>query len=194
MKNTELIDKISYEIRSSLNVISGYISLAKMNIDNKEKVEDCLDKAEEATAGLLSVLSEVLGTSKGVPATPARPLRILVVDDNAVNRIIARKLLEDRGYLIDEEENGTDAINRITETDPYDIILMDVHMPGIDGYETTKRIRAMADSKKAGIPIIAVSGDVYEEDIERSLKAGMNAHIPKPISIDTLLSVIKEQI
>lgn len=194
MKNTELIDKISYEIRSSLNVISGYISLAKMNIDNKEKVEDCLDKAEEATAGLLSVLSEVLGASKGVPATPARPLRILVVDDNAVNRIIARKLLEDRGYLIDEEENGTDAINRITETDPYDIILMDVHMPGIDGYETTKRIRAMADSKKAGIPIIAVSGDVYEEDIERSLKAGMNAHIPKPISIDTLLSVIKEQI
>ena len=194
MKNTELIDKISYEIRSSLNVISGYISLAKMNIDNREKVEDCLDKAEEATAGLLSVLSEVLGTSKGVPATPARPLRILVVDDNAVNRIIARKLLEDRGYLIDEEENGTDAINRITETDPYDIILMDVHMPGIDGYETTKRIRAMADREKAGIPIIAVSGDVYEEDIERSLKAGMNAHIPKPISIDTLLSVIKEQI
>ena len=192
MKNTELIDKISYEIRSSLNVISGYISLAKMNIDNGEKVEDCLDKAEEATAGLLAVLSEILGTSKGTSPTPSGPLRILVVDDNAVNRIIARKLLEDKGYLIDEEENGTDAINRILETDPYDIILMDVHMPGIDGYETTRRIRNMDDRTRANVPIIAVSGDVYEEDIERSRKAGMDAHIPKPIAIDNLLSVIKE--
>lgn len=192
MKNTELIDKISYEIRSSLNVISGYISLAKMNIDNEEKVEDCLDKAEEATAGLLAVLSEILGTSKGTSPTPSGPLRILVVDDNAVNRIIARKLLEDKGYLIDEEENGTDAINRILETDPYDIILMDVHMPGIDGYETTRRIRNMDDRTRANVPIIAVSGDVYEEDIERSRKAGMDAHIPKPIAIDNLLSVIKE--
>lgn len=192
MKNTELIDKISYEIRSSLNVISGYISLAKMNIDNGEKVEDCLDKAEEATAGLLAVLSEILGTSKGTSSTPSGPLRILVVDDNAVNRIIARKLLEDKGYLIDEEENGTDAINRILETDPYDIILMDVHMPGIDGYETTRRIRNMDDRTRANVPIIAVSGDVYEEDIERSRKAGMDAHIPKPIAIDNLLSVIKE--
>ncbi len=192
MKNTELIDKISYEIRSSLNVISGYISLAKMNIDNGEKVEDCLDKAEEATAGLLAVLSEILGTSKGTSPTPSGPLRILVVDDNAVNRIIARKLLEDKGYLIDEEENGTDAINRILETDPYDIILMDVHMPGIDGYETTRRIRNMDDRTRANVPIIAVSGDVYEEDIERSRRAGMDAHIPKPIAIDNLLSVIKE--
>lgn len=192
MKNTELIDKISYEIRSSLNVISGYISLAKMNIDNGEKVEDCLDKAEEATAGLLAVLSEILGTSKGTSPTPSGPLRILVVDDNAVNRIIARKLLEDKGYLIDEEENGTDAINRILETDPYDIILMDVHMPGIDGYETTRRIRNIDDRTRANVPIIAVSGDVYEEDIERSRRAGMDAHIPKPIAIDNLLSVIKE--
>lgn len=192
MKNTELIDKISYEIRSSLNVISGYISLAKMNIDNGEKVEDCLDKAEEATAGLLAVLSEILGTSKGTSPTPSGQLRILVVDDNAVNRIIARKLLEDKGYLIDEEENGTDAINRILETDPYDIILMDVHMPGIDGYETTRRIRNMDDRTRANVPIIAVSGDVYEEDIERSRRAGMDAHIPKPIAIDNLLSVIKE--
>ena len=194
MKNTELIDKISYEIRSSLNVISGYISLAKMNIDNGEKVEDCLDKAEEATAGLLAVLSEILGTSKGTSPTPSGPLRILVVDDNAVNRIIARKLLEDKGYLIDEEENGIDAINRIMETDPYDIILMDVHMPGIDGYETTRRIRNMDDRTRANVPIIAVSGDVYEEDVERSRRAGMNAHIPKPIAIDNLLSVIKELI
>ena len=192
MKNTELIDKISYEIRSSLNVISGYISLAKMNIDNGEKVEDCLDKAEEATAGLLAVLSEILGTSKGTSPTPSGPLRILVVDDNAVNRIIARKLLEDKGYLIDEEENGTDAINRILETDPYDIILMDVHMPGIDGYETTRRIRNMDDRTRANVPIIAVSGDVYEEDIERSRRAGMDAHIQKPIALDNLLSVIKE--
>lgn len=192
MKNTELIDKISYEIRSSLNVISGYISLAKMNIDNGEKIEDCLDKAEEATAGLLAVLSEILGTSKGTSPTPSGPLRILVVDDNAVNRIIARKLLEDKGYLIDEEENGIDAINRILETDPYDIILMDVHMPGIDGYETTRRIRNMDDRTRANVPIIAVSGDVYEEDIERSRRAGMDAHIPKPIAIDNLLSVIKE--
>ena len=166
--------------------------LAKMNIDNGEKVEDCLDKAEEATAGLLAVLSEILGTSKGTSPTPSGPLRILVVDDNAVNRIIARKLLEDKGYLIDEEENGTDAINRILETDPYDIILMDVHMPGIDGYETTRRIRNMDDRTRANVPIIAVSGDVYEEDIERSRRAGMDAHIPKPIAIDNLLSVIKE--
>ncbi len=114
--------------------------------------------------------------------------RGLVVDDVKLNRIVALELLAETGMAIDEAANGQEAIDLIT-ANPYDIVFMDVQMPVMDGYEATKKIRAMEGPVKDTV-IMAVSANVFKEDVESSLQAGMNAHIGKPLNIKTLVSTV----
>lgn len=117
---------------------------------------------------------------------------ILVVEDNKLNREIAVTMLRQAGFTTDEVDDGTRAVAAVADSDPgyYDVILMDIQMPIMDGYTATKKIRALPNPALANIPIIALSANAFDEDKRASLAAGMNAHIAKPINIQELFKVL----
>lgn len=119
--------------------------------------------------------------------------RILMAEDNDLNREIAIELLKEAGFEIDAVIDGSKAVERIKEVDAgyYDVILMDVQMPVMNGYEATKEIRELPDKEKAEIPILALTANAFEEDKEKALSHGMNAHVAKPIDIANLLQVLE---
>lgn len=118
--------------------------------------------------------------------------RILLVDDNELNREIAVSILEMHGFLLDEAVDGQDAVEKLTAAGPgyYDVILMDVQMPVMNGYEATKTIRALEDTPLSKIPIIAMTANAFEEDKREALEVGMDGHIAKPIDVDILLDTL----
>ena len=115
-------------------------------------------------------------------------LRILVADDVATNRVLARAMLEGAGHRVACVPSGLDALEAVTR-DPYDLVLMDVHMPGMDGLEATRRIRALDDAARY-VPILALTASAYSEDVEACLAAGMDGHIAKPIRLDALFAAL----
>ena len=120
--------------------------------------------------------------------------KVLLVEDNELNREIATALLEEIGIIVDSVEDGTDAVERMNEVedDRYDLIFMDIQMPKMNGYMTTREIRTLKNNKKANIPIVAMTANAFEEDKKKAFKAGMNAHVAKPIDIKTILSVFDQ--
>ena len=117
---------------------------------------------------------------------------ILLVEDNELNREIAQTILEEAGFTVETVCDGAEAVERIerAKADDFELVLMDVQMPRMDGYEATRRIRALADSAKANLPIIAMTANAFEEDKRKALEAGMNAHIAKPIEIAKLMETM----
>ncbi len=135
-------------------------------------------------------LPATTGSTASAPASlrDIGPLRILVVEDNQVNQLLATVLLGKAGHRIDIAANGLEALDAVNSR-PYDLILMDVQMPEMDGIEATKRIRAMAGAASA-IPIIAMTANAMKGDRERLLAAGMNEYVSKPIDKGQLFLAI----
>ena len=121
---------------------------------------------------------------------------ILLAEDNDLNAEIAAVILERGGLKVERVEDGLQCISRITEmpAGTYDVILMDIQMPKMDGYKATQTIRNLSDQEKACIPIIAMTANAFEEDKRAAIAAGMNGHIAKPIQVDKLLSILAEMI
>lgn len=121
-----------------------------------------------------------------------RGKRILVVEDNELNMEIACEILQEAGFETESALNGREAVRKVAVSQKgyYDVILMDVQMPVMDGYEATARIRGMQDLDHAGIPIIAMTANVFEEDMRRCLEAGMDAFIAKPVDIQTIIRTL----
>ncbi len=119
-------------------------------------------------------------------------MKILIVEDNDVNLEIAKVLLSDAGADVITAVNGRLALNRFSESNPYeiDVILMDIMMPEMDGYEATRTIRSLDRSDSKTVPIIAMTANTFSEDIKHCKEAGMNDHVGKPIDIDKLISKI----
>ena len=118
---------------------------------------------------------------------------ILLAEDVEINREILITVLEPTNLKIDCAENGVEAVRMFRENpEKYDLILMDVQMPEMDGYEATRKIRAMSLPNAATIPVIAATANVFKEDVEKCLAAGMNGHVGKPLDIDEVLSVLKK--
>ena len=120
--------------------------------------------------------------------------RLLLGEDNALNREIAQEILENMGFEIDVAVDGEEAVERMAKarSGQYDLILMDIQMPHMNGYEATRRIRAMEDAALANIPIIAMTANAFEEDRKDAISAGMDGHVAKPIEIPRLVEALKE--
>ncbi|MBQ7534661.1 MAG: transporter substrate-binding domain-containing protein [Stomatobaculum sp.] len=120
--------------------------------------------------------------------------RILLAEDNEMNRMIATTILEEAGLTIEIAVDGVEAVEKMEQAPAgyYDLILMDIQMPRMDGYEAAGKIRAMKDPAKAGIPIVAVTANAFEEDRKIALAAGMNGHLAKPYDIGEIMRTLKE--
>ena len=121
---------------------------------------------------------------------------ILLAEDNDLNAEIAEAILESAGLKIERVEDGIQCVNRIEKmpADTYDMILMDIQMPQMDGYKATQAIRNLPDKDKASIPIVAMTANAFEEDKRDAIAVGMNGHIAKPIQVDKMLSILSEVI
>jgi len=117
---------------------------------------------------------------------------MLLVEDVEINREIIQALLEPTKLIIDYAENGAEAVRKFTEAPyKYDLIFMDIQMPVMDGYEATRRIRELETPNAKKIPIIAMTANVFKEDIERCLEAGMDGHIGKPVNFKEIIATLR---
>ena len=168
------------------------------------RCKEC-DKQEE-TASVTALLRDNTENAISIPAKTAvfthkrtrgarkksGPRRLLVVEDNELNREIAKELLEDDGYLVETAEDGETSVVMIARSDKeyYDAILMDIQMPGIDGYEAARSIRRLYDKEHAEIPIIAMTANAFDEDMEKARSAGMDGYIAKPVDPESLKTIL----
>ena len=148
------------------------------------------DTLVSATCGRIS---ETKAESDTVQTQEFAGTRLLLVEDNELNREIAEELLTERGFIVDKAENGEIGVEMVKNAKHgyYSAILMDIQMPRMNGYDATKNIRALQDKELANIPIIAMTANAFEEDKKLALECGMNAHIAKPINVDILMETLE---
>ena len=181
-------------VKSMIELMGGSIQVeSTQGVGTKFTVDISFDMASEADVyrDQISEQPDVLEKLEGK--------RILLAEDNDLNAEIAVTILEEAGIIIERVEDGIQCVNRVEQMSPgtYDLILMDIQMPNMDGYQAAQRIRHLNDKTRAEIPIIAMTANAFAEDRKRAFDAGMNGHIAKPIDIEKLgaviLSVLKKQ-
>jgi len=150
-------------------------------------------------SNIIEAINEILGLKKNTENASSKAndvyngRSILLAEDVEINREIVMSLLESTELSIDCAENGLQAVNMFEASpDKYDVIFMDIQMPEMDGYEATRKIRALGISKAKTIPIIAMTANVFREDVENCIEAGMNGHVGKPIDIDEVLNELRK--
>ena len=144
------------------------------------------------------MLKQPLTEKNGESAKPQVPnfhgKRVLLTEDNELNREIALEILQGTGFTVDTALNGAEAVHKVQAVYPgsYDLVLMDIQMPVMDGYEATQAIREFERAAKRHTPILAMTANTFEEDKQRARDAGMDGHIAKPIEIPLLLKTLEE--
>lgn len=120
--------------------------------------------------------------------------RILLAEDNDLNAEIALEILSEVGFSVERAKDGIECLYMLEHSDNgyYDLVLMDIQMPNMDGYKATQFIRSLDDQDKASIPIIAMTANAFKEDRDRAIAFGMNGHVAKPIDIAALFSMLNE--
>ncbi|MDR2672708.1 MAG: response regulator [Coriobacteriales bacterium] len=197
MNGIELTKRLKSEMPN--RAVAIMISATDWSIIAKDAKEVGIDKflpKPPFSSAIADVINECFGT--GGPADPdlnAVPnfegYRVLLAEDVEINREIVSALLEPTHISIDFATNGAEAVRIFNEApEKYDAIFMDVQMPEMDGYEATRKIRALDSLQAKSIPIIAMTANVFKEDIEKSLEAGMDAHIGKPLNIEEVFSIL----
>ena len=176
-----------------MTIIKGFVDAMGGTIDIKSEE----NKGTEIIVRLCQRIAEAPEKSEEQKTISCSPelfvgKRVLLVEDNSMNREIATAILEEAGFKVDTAENGAIAVEKVTYYPEgfYDVILMDIQMPVMDGYTATRKIRSLENKAIAKIPIITVSANAFDEDRQTSLEAGMNGHLAKPIVVDELLEVL----
>ena len=167
------------EVEAKAAGVTAFCSKPMFMSDLRETLMSALgQKSADAVQGLLP---EKNADFKGK--------HILLVEDNALNREIAQEILREYGFLVDSAENGAVAVEKVSTAAPgsYDLVLMDVQMPIMDGYTATRKIRALDDPARAKLPILAMTANAFDEDRRNALESGMNGFLSKPIVIDDLM-------
>lgn len=205
---TEIFEAFTREQNTTKSKIAGTglgMSIVKKYVDllgGTIEVESELGKGSIFTVTLKHKIADESYYVKkhleesGISREILKDRSILLAEDNDLNAEIAAVILERAGLKVERVEDGLQCISRITEmpAGTYDIILMDIQMPKMDGYKATQTIRNLSDQEKACIPIIAMTANAFEEDKRAAIAAGMNGHIAKPIQVDKLLSILAEMI
>ena len=167
------------EVEAKAAGVTAFCSKPMFMSDLRETLMSALgQKSADAVQGLLP---EKNADFKGK--------HILLVEDNELNREIAQEILREYGFLVDTAENGAVAVEKVSTAAPgsYDLVLMDVQMPIMDGYTATRKIRALDDPARAKLPILAMTANAFDEDRRNALESGMNGFLSKPIVIDDLV-------
>ena len=197
-----IFEQFARERTSTVSKIQGTglgMAITKSLVDmmgGRITVKSEQEKGSEFTISLRFPIGEAKTeqTPPAAKASASAGKKLLVVEDNELNLEIASTLLKEAGFAVDTAENGKIAVEKVeaASADRYDLILMDIQMPEMDGYEATRRIRALPDAKKAALPIVAMTANAFEDDRKNALRAGMNGHIAKPLDIQKLFQVLSE--
>ena len=178
-------------VKSFVELMNGRIHVeSEPGKGTKFTVEIPLELASEEDICKKELPEQTFMTDKNIGK------RILLAEDNELNAEIAMELLKEEGFLIDWVKDGQECFDKLEESDEeyYDLILMDIQMPILNGYDTTEKIRQMENPKKAATPIIAMTANALEEDIEMTQKAGMNGFIAKPLDAEKMFTILKQSI
>ena len=149
---------------------------------------------------LMTAIGQMQAETEDTPLSAAgsdfRDKCILLVEDNELNREITVEILNEYGCMVDTAENGAEAVEKVKNSKPgnYDLVLMDVQMPVMNGYEATKQIRALNDPELAGITILAMTANAFDEDRKKALECGMDGFLTKPIVIEELIGTLQKNL
>ena len=178
-------------VKSFVELMNGRIHVeSEPGKGTKFTVEIPLELASEEDICKKELPEQTFMTDKNIGK------RILLAEDNELNAEIAMELLKEEGFLIDWVKDGQECFDKLEESDDgyYDLILMDIQMPILNGYDTTAKIRQMENPKKATTPIVAMTANSFDEDIEMTQKAGMNGFIAKPLDAEKMFIILKQSI
>jgi len=171
----------TFNINSAINEGTTYIITLPLEICTPDE-EQPIGVLEKGNQKIDNILSSISG------------MHFLLVDDNNVNRVLAKAVLNGKNITIDEAINGQEAIDILlaNPADTFDLILMDIQMPVMDGYEATAQIRNLDNAQLASIPILAMTADAFEDDKKKCLAAGMNGHLAKPFKVNDLIYALSD--
>ena len=178
-------------VKSFVELMNGRIHVeSKPGKGTKFTVEIPLELASEEDICKKELPEQTFMTDKNIGK------RILLAEDNELNAEIAMELLKEEGFLIDWVKDGQECFDKLEEADEgyYDLILMDIQMPILNGYDTTAKIRQMENPKKAATQIVAMTANAFEEDIAMTQKVGMNGFIAKPLDAEKMFTILKQSI
>lgn len=174
------------EVEARAAGVTAFCSKPMFLSDLRDTLLTAIGHAAPAAAAEPDVLPEAQADFRG--------RRVLLVEDNELNREIAVEILHEYGFLVDTAENGATAVDKVqtSPADRYDLVLMDIQMPVMDGYTATRRIRALNDPARAAVPIVAMTANVFEEERKRAFDCGMNGFLSKPLVIEALISALRD--
>lgn len=188
----EFYRKTIKEIRTELHSALAY---AELGTEHQERRDDCLNSVKSVLRNMESVVSCITGDGmqttddEEIDISSIRGKRVLIVDDNQINREVLREVLIDSGLETEEAADGSEAVAKIKDCQPgyYDFILMDLEMPVMDGFEAVSVIRNLPNRIRASIPVIALTANDVHENRERAFAVGMDDYIMKPADSKSLL-------
>lgn len=195
-----VFDPFSRERTSTLSGVRGIglgLTIAKSIVDMLEgsiAVKTAVNEGSTFTVTLPFRVQPLPDVSGNHGAGLNSSLRILLAEDNEINREIETELLERMGFVVDPVDDGREALDRMEQASPgdYDLVIMDLQMPVLDGWQVASAIRKLPDPVLARIPIIALSANVGITDRRRSLESGIDVHLPKPMDLNVLLETIEK--
>lgn len=195
---SRVFDAFEREQTSTVSGIQGTglgLSIVKHLVDMMGGSIDIKSRKGEGTEVTVRLSFQIVNKTDAVSEKESAPIsktyegkRVLLVEDNDLNREIARELLKMEGFFVEEARDGTDAVEKVSNSVAgfYDLVLMDIQMPKMNGYEATKAIRKLPNPALARIPIVAMTANAFEEDKKAAADAGMNGHIGKPIHVEKM--------
>lgn len=215
----QFLHDVSFDLRTPINTIMGMTAVATTEVNNPEKVAGCLMKINAASQQLKRLIEDMLAMVQQSRSQFVQQLeqrreqqtklpvmemidwseeyaysgyRFLVVEDNVLNLEIVTELMAKTGALLETAGDGEAALNKVREKPKgyYDLVLMDIQMPKMNGYEATIAIRQLPWADASQLPIVAMTANAFVEDINAALMAGMNAHVAKPFSLEELLGTM----
>lgn len=202
LTKSQYLANMSHELRTAMTGIMGMTDLA-LNEPLSPEVRDYLMTVKESSDGLLALLNDILGFSRvqrciesprgpeqPAAVTPIRTLRILLAEDVPANQKLATRILTKRGHQVEIANNGREALEWVSREN-FDVVLMDVQMPIMDGVQATAAIRVLPDARKAKLPIAAMTAHAMKGDKERFVGAGMDGYLSKPITAKELIELVE---